>query len=132
MSSGGGSGQQQVVPLVHGTHALSRVLLVAVLVAWCSVVSIEMMEHAKNYEKLLAKVSSWLKPGGKFFVHIFTHKSTPFHYVDGWMAKNFFTGGQSEWPTRRHRRLCSERDARNRLLLRVSGPLILCCVCSAQ
>lgn len=52
------------------------------------------MEHAKNYERLLAKVASWLKPGGKFFVHIFTHKTTPFHYVDGWMARTFFTGGQ--------------------------------------
>lgn len=58
------------------------------------VVSIEMMEHAKNYELLLAKVASWLKPKGKFFVHIFTHKAHPFHYIDGWMAENFFTGGQ--------------------------------------
>jgi cyclopropane-fatty-acyl-phospholipid synthase len=57
-------------------------------------VSIEMMEHAKNYERLLGKVAGWLKPGGRFFVHIFTHATTPFHYVDGWMAKTFFTGGQ--------------------------------------
>jgi hypothetical protein len=58
------------------------------------VVSIEMMEHAKNYDALLARVSSWLKPGGRMFVHIFTHASLPFHYVEGWMAENFFTGGQ--------------------------------------
>jgi cyclopropane-fatty-acyl-phospholipid synthase len=58
------------------------------------VITIEMMEHVKNYEKLLARVSSWLKPNGKLFVHIFTHKHFPFHYEDGWMAKNFFTGGQ--------------------------------------
>ena len=34
------------------------------------VVSIEMMEHCKNYEMLLQRVASWLAPGGKFFVHI--------------------------------------------------------------
>lgn len=57
-------------------------------------VSIEMMEHAKNYELLLGQVASWLKAGGYAFVHIFTHRSTPFHYTTGWMAEHFFTGGQ--------------------------------------
>ena len=45
------------------------------------VVSIEMMEHVKNYQLLLNKVASWMRPEGKFFVHIFTHAHTPFHYV---------------------------------------------------
>jgi cyclopropane-fatty-acyl-phospholipid synthase len=45
------------------------------------VVSIEMMEHAKNYELLLRRVSGWMKPDGLFFVHIFTHATTPFHYT---------------------------------------------------
>ena len=58
------------------------------------VVSIEMMEHVKNYEVLLGRVASWLRRGGKMFVHIFTHKSLPFHYTDGWMTENFFSGGQ--------------------------------------
>jgi len=58
------------------------------------VVSIEMMEHVKNYDLLLNRVASWMRPGGLMFVHIFTHKHTPFHYTDGWMAENFFTGGQ--------------------------------------
>jgi cyclopropane-fatty-acyl-phospholipid synthase len=57
-------------------------------------VSIEMMEHAKNYEMLLNRISTWLNPSGKAFVHIFTHRSVPFHYTTGWMAENFFTGGQ--------------------------------------
>eukprot|EP00636_Phaeomonas_parva_P015447 CAMPEP_0118876946 /NCGR_PEP_ID=MMETSP1163-20130328/17428_1 /TAXON_ID=124430 /ORGANISM="Phaeomonas parva, Strain CCMP2877" /LENGTH=355 /DNA_ID=CAMNT_0006812607 /DNA_START=48 /DNA_END=1115 /DNA_ORIENTATION=- len=57
------------------------------------VISIEMFEHMKNYEKLLGKVSRWLKPGGKLFVHIFTHKEVPYHFEDGWLADNFFTGG---------------------------------------
>jgi cyclopropane-fatty-acyl-phospholipid synthase len=58
------------------------------------VVSVEMLEHVKNYEAVFSRVSSWMAPGGRFFIHIFTHKTTPFHYVDGWMAENFFTGGQ--------------------------------------
>ena len=29
------------------------------------VISIEMFEHMKNYELLLAKISNWIKPDGK-------------------------------------------------------------------
>ena len=57
------------------------------------IISIEMFEHMKNYEKLLEKISTWLKPGGKLFVHIFTHRWKPYHFKDDWMAKTFFTGG---------------------------------------
>lgn len=35
------------------------------------VVSVEMFEHMRNYRDLLARVGSWLAPGGKLFVHIF-------------------------------------------------------------
>jgi cyclopropane-fatty-acyl-phospholipid synthase len=62
------------------------------------VVSIEMFEHFKNYDILLSKISDVLNPGGKLFVHIFTHKdySYPFEVQgeDNWMGKYFFTGGQ--------------------------------------
>lgn len=44
------------------------------------IVSIEMFEHMKNYRELLRRCSSWLKPGGKLFVHIFVHKSLPYHF----------------------------------------------------
>ncbi|KAI0472049.1 methyltransferase [Xylariaceae sp. FL0804] len=57
------------------------------------VVSIELFEHMKNYEQLMAKVARALKPGGKLFVHIFAHKSTPYDYEEGWMTTHFFTGG---------------------------------------
>lgn len=57
------------------------------------VVSNEMFEHMKNYEKLLEKISSWLKDDGKLFVHIFTHKAFTYHFDKGWMAETFFTGG---------------------------------------
>jgi len=62
------------------------------------VVSVEMFEHMKNYQILLRKVASWLKPGGKLFVHIFTHIRPAYHYEDegprDWMARYFLTGGQ--------------------------------------
>jgi cyclopropane-fatty-acyl-phospholipid synthase len=61
-------------------------------------VSVEMFEHMKNYQELLRRVSTWLKPQGKLFVHIFTHRDYAYHYEvrsdDDWMAKYFFTGGQ--------------------------------------
>ena len=57
------------------------------------VVSIELFEHMKNYELLMAKVATALKPGGKLFVHIFNHQSTPYDFEEGWMSTHFFTGG---------------------------------------
>ncbi|MEZ4647274.1 MAG: cyclopropane-fatty-acyl-phospholipid synthase family protein [Candidatus Eisenbacteria bacterium] len=61
------------------------------------IVSVEMFEHMRNYEELLARISTWLRPDGRLFVHIFTHRDTPYLFEtegdDEWMAKNFFTGG---------------------------------------
>lgn len=31
------------------------------------ILSIEMFEHMKNYQRLIAKISNWLSPGGKLF-----------------------------------------------------------------
>lgn len=39
-------------------------------------------------------MSTFLKPGGKLFLHIFTHRDVAYHFDQGWMAENFFTGGQ--------------------------------------
>ncbi|GIZ47998.1 hypothetical protein CKM354_001107300 [Cercospora kikuchii] len=57
------------------------------------VLSIELFEHMKNYELLLAKVSTLLKPAGKLFVHIFANKDSPYDFESGWMTDHFFTGG---------------------------------------
>lgn len=57
------------------------------------VMTVEMFEHMKNYAELLKKIQGFLKPKGKLFVHIFTHKDFTYHFEDGWMAENFFTGG---------------------------------------
>jgi cyclopropane fatty-acyl-phospholipid synthase-like methyltransferase len=61
--------------------------------AYDRVVSIELFEHMKNYELLMSKVAHALKPGGKLFVHIFAHATTPYDFEDGWMTEHFFTGG---------------------------------------
>ncbi len=62
------------------------------------IVSIEMMEHARNWRLLLERAASWLTPAGKMFVHVFTHRSVGYEFAtDGkgdWMARHFFTGGQ--------------------------------------
>lgn len=61
------------------------------------VVTVEMFEHMRNYEVLLEKVSGFMKPKGKLFIHIFSHHSYPFLYENrsgrDWMARHFFTGG---------------------------------------
>jgi cyclopropane-fatty-acyl-phospholipid synthase len=61
------------------------------------VVSVEMFEHMRNYQLLMNKVSSWLKPDGKLFVHIFTHKEYAYLFEvkdeTDWMSEYFFTGG---------------------------------------
>jgi cyclopropane-fatty-acyl-phospholipid synthase len=62
------------------------------------IVSVEMFEHMRNYEELLRRVSTWLRPGGKLFVHIFTHRRYAYLFEakdeSDWMSKYFFTGGQ--------------------------------------
>ncbi len=61
------------------------------------IVSVEMFEHMRNYRKLFSRVAGWLVPGGRFFMHIFCHRSTPYEFVDkgpqDWMSRHFFAGG---------------------------------------
>lgn len=61
------------------------------------VVSVEMFEHMRNYQKLFTKINSALKPTGKLFIHIFNHHTYPFLYENksdsDWMTRHFFAGG---------------------------------------
>jgi cyclopropane-fatty-acyl-phospholipid synthase len=61
------------------------------------VFSIEMFEHMRNYPRLLHKVAGWLRPEGRLFVHIFTHRRFAYPFetagADDWMGRHFFTGG---------------------------------------
>ena len=61
------------------------------------IVSVEMFEHMRNYERLLGRIRSWLEPDGRLFVHLFAHRRYCYFLErdgdDDWMARHFFTGG---------------------------------------
>ncbi|HTL48960.1 MAG TPA: class I SAM-dependent methyltransferase, partial [Verrucomicrobiae bacterium] len=61
------------------------------------ILSVEMFEHMRNYEELLEKTASWMKPDGLLFLHIFVHKDYAYPFSaensGSWMARTFFTGG---------------------------------------
>jgi cyclopropane-fatty-acyl-phospholipid synthase len=60
-------------------------------------VSVECFEHFKNYRVLMARLAAALKPAGRMFVHVFVHRTMPYHFEASgpadWMARHFFTGG---------------------------------------
>jgi cyclopropane-fatty-acyl-phospholipid synthase len=61
------------------------------------IVSVEMFEHMANWRALLAKARTWLKPEGRLFLHVFSHRSTSYRFdvndPADWIAQHFFTGG---------------------------------------
>jgi cyclopropane-fatty-acyl-phospholipid synthase len=57
------------------------------------IVSVEMFEHMRNYEALLARLAGRLERDGLLFVHIFCHRELAYPYADGWLARRFFTAG---------------------------------------
>jgi cyclopropane-fatty-acyl-phospholipid synthase len=61
------------------------------------IVSVEMFEHMMNWRELMTRVKSWLAPEGRFFLHIFTHRSGAYLFDrtdrEDWIAQHFFTGG---------------------------------------
>ena len=60
-------------------------------------VSVEMFEHMRNYQDMIARIGPWLRTGGKLFVHIFAHRERAYPFETGgagnWMGRHFFTGG---------------------------------------
>jgi cyclopropane-fatty-acyl-phospholipid synthase len=61
------------------------------------IVSVEMFEHLRNWETLLARMADWLASEGKAFLHFFCHREHAYTYnTEGkhdWMGRHFFTGG---------------------------------------
>jgi cyclopropane-fatty-acyl-phospholipid synthase len=61
------------------------------------VVSVEMFEHMANWEPLLARIRKALKPEGRLFLHVFSHRTAPYRFDRAnkadWIAQHFFTGG---------------------------------------
>ncbi len=58
------------------------------------IVSIEMMEHVRNWPALLTQMRGWLTPDGLAFVHVFSHREHGYLF-DGVdiTAQHYFTGG---------------------------------------
>ena len=60
-------------------------------------VSLEMVEHMRNHRELFRRIHGWLKPGGRFFMHIFCHRLVPYEFEvrdeSDWMSQYFFSGG---------------------------------------
>jgi len=61
------------------------------------IVSVEMLEHMRNWPRLLKRISLWLAPQGRAFIHIFTHRKYTYTFnANGdrnWMGRHFFSGG---------------------------------------
>ena len=61
------------------------------------VVSVEMFEHVRNHQKLLARIARWLVDEGQLFVHIFCHRHLAYTFEtegeQNWMGRHFFSGG---------------------------------------
>jgi cyclopropane-fatty-acyl-phospholipid synthase len=61
------------------------------------VISVEMFEHMRNWGALFQRIQGWLRPGGRFFMHIFCHRDRPYPFEDqgddDWMSRHFFSGG---------------------------------------
>jgi cyclopropane-fatty-acyl-phospholipid synthase len=97
--------QRRSIESVAGSRGLDNLRVITADVndfspavhAFDRIVSVEMFEHMRNYEALLRRIESWLRPEGKLFVHIFCHRAFAYPFeTDGaanWMGRHFFTGG---------------------------------------
>lgn len=61
--------------------------------AFDRVVSIEMFEHLRNYEVMLARIAGWLRTGGTLFVHMVCHRELMYTLENpglrGWLGESF-------------------------------------------
>ena len=67
------------------------------------VVSVEMFEHMNNYHELVKRITSWMRPQARLFVHVFCHYARAYRFSrqgpGDWMAREFFTGGLMPSPS---------------------------------
>lgn len=61
------------------------------------VLSVEMFEHLRDHGRLLERIAGWLRPDGRLFVHVFSHRRYAYEFTGeaagAWMGRHFFTGG---------------------------------------
>jgi cyclopropane-fatty-acyl-phospholipid synthase len=61
------------------------------------IVSVEMFEHMRNWEQLLARARTWLRDDGLLFQHVFAHREYAYAFEDrgpsDWLTRHFFGGG---------------------------------------
>jgi cyclopropane-fatty-acyl-phospholipid synthase len=66
-------------------------------VAFDRVVSVEMFEHMANWQPLLRRIRDAVRPDGRLFLHVFSHRHSPYRFDrdnrEDWIARHFFTGG---------------------------------------
>ncbi len=61
------------------------------------IVSIEMFEHMRNWQELLRRAATWLRPSGQAFLHVFCHREHAYAFesegATNWMGRYFFRDG---------------------------------------
>ncbi|MBS2040007.1 class I SAM-dependent methyltransferase [bacterium] len=65
------------------------------------ILSVEMLEHVRNYQKVFALLRQALKPDGEMFLHVFAHREFAYTFdprgqggpAGDWMEREFFSGG---------------------------------------
>lgn len=69
--------------------------------AFDRILSLEMLEHVRNYDQVFQLLQQALKPEGKLFVHVFAHREFAYTFdpqgrggaTGDWMEREFFSGG---------------------------------------
>ncbi len=98
------NGQREYIERTAAERGLSNVRVVTADVndfdpgaTFDRIVSVEMFEHVRNHGELLRRISTWLRPGGRLFVHVFCHQHASYFYEttgpSDWMGRFFFAGG---------------------------------------
>jgi cyclopropane-fatty-acyl-phospholipid synthase len=79
------------------THTVAEVGELTTEERFDRVLSVEMLEHVRNWPALLERVGGWLAPDGLLFVHVFCHRRSLYTFdaerAGDWMAQRFFAGG---------------------------------------
>jgi len=61
------------------------------------ILAVEMFEHMMNWRDAMALIRSWLTPEGRFFIHIFNHRSGAYLFDraggEDWIAPHFSHSG---------------------------------------